>query len=85
MYIINSIINFVSGSGSGSTPSLMGNLKEGLFVVITDDSAVVNLVVFDASTGAEADRIHVDFGDKTAKETITEQSVLINKNKLGNN
>lgn len=72
------------GSGSGATPSLMGRLNspEGLYVVITDDSTLMNLVVFDSLTGEEMDRAPVNFGDPNMTESLSEQSVLTMNNRL---
>lgn len=66
------------GTGSGSTPSLMGNSKEGLYVVITDGAELMNLDVFDAITGKLLAEEPVNFGDPTITKSTSEQSVLIN-------
>ncbi|XP_026192280.1 uncharacterized protein LOC34618891 [Cyclospora cayetanensis] len=64
------------GEGSGSTPTLMGT-EDRQFVVITDSSKLMNLVVLDAQTGKVHARHPVTFGDPAAKETSSEQSVLV--------
>lgn len=77
------------GSGSGSTPTLMGTTGQR-FVVITDGADVANLVLFwrdqipadwqaiapgkDRRIAAE---MPINFGDPQRKATIDEQSVLV--------
>jgi hypothetical protein len=65
------------GIGSGSTPSLMGNDKDGYYVVITDDADVMNVDVFDCSSGEMVASTPVDFGDPSTTESQSEQSVLV--------
>lgn len=64
------------GEGSGSTPTLMGT-ADRRYVVITDSAKLMNLVVIDAKTGKVVARHPVTFGDPAAKETSSEQSVLV--------
>lgn len=77
------------GSGSGSTPTLMGTHGQR-FVVITDGAAVANLVLFWRdqipadwqAIGPGKDRriaaeLPVNFGDVNRKATINEQSVVV--------
>ena len=64
------------GEGSGSTPTLMGTASRR-YVVITDSAKLMNLVVMDARTGKVEARHPITFGDPTAKETTSEQSVLV--------
>lgn len=78
----------VSGVGSGTTPTIMGSLNssnsgDGLYIVITDDAVVMNVLVIDAMTGKEVTRERVDFGQPNIRESTTEQSVLVVQNKLG--
>ncbi|KAF8821770.1 hypothetical protein IE077_001602 [Cardiosporidium cionae] len=65
------------GKGSGSTPSIMGSGTRK-FVVITDDSTIMNVVILDASTGELKDKKPVTFGNPSATRTLSEQSVLVN-------
>lgn len=79
------------GAGSGSTPSLMGvGEKQDKFVVITDGSPLMNLVLFwrdeipadwepiapskDRRIAAE---VPITFGDPNALTSVSEQSVLV--------
>lgn len=64
------------GEGSGSTPTLMGT-ADRRYVVITDSAKLMNLVVMDAETGKVEARHPVTFGNSAAKETSSEQSVLV--------
>ncbi|CDI84980.1 hypothetical protein, conserved [Eimeria praecox] len=64
------------GEGSGSTPTLMGT-ADRRYVVITDSAKLMNLVVMDARTGKVEARHPITFGDPNAKETASEQSVLV--------
>lgn len=64
------------GAGSGSTPTLMGT-GERRYIVITDSAKLMNLVVMDAKTGKVEARHPITFGDPAAKETSSEQSVLV--------
>lgn len=64
------------GAGSGSTPTLMGT-ADRRYVVITDSAKLMNLVVVDAETGKVEARHPINFGDQSAKETSSEQSVLV--------
>ncbi|KAL8425694.1 hypothetical protein Efla_003072 [Eimeria flavescens] len=63
------------GAGSGSTPSLIGT-DERRYVVITDSAKLMNLVIMNADTGKVEARHPINFGDASAKETSSEQSVL---------
>jgi hypothetical protein len=78
------------GPGSGSTPSLMGTrLDDDRFVVITDGQDLMHLVLFwrDAIPAdwtplpgrdpRVACEFPVTFGDPTATESLSEQSVLV--------
>lgn len=78
------------GSGSGSTPTLMGVGDQDKFVVITDGQRVTNLVLFwrdeipadwqpiapgkDRRIAAE---VPVDYGDAARDVSVSEQSVLV--------
>ncbi|KAL8441443.1 hypothetical protein Emag_007163 [Eimeria magna] len=64
------------GAGSGSTPTLMGT-DDRRYVVITDSAKLMNLVVMNAQTGKVEARHPINFGDQAAKETSSEQSVLV--------
>lgn len=64
------------GEGSGSTPTLMGT-SDRRYVVLTDSAKLMNLVVMDAETGKVEARHPITFGDSAAKETSSEQSVLV--------
>ncbi|CDJ40273.1 hypothetical protein, conserved [Eimeria tenella] len=64
------------GEGSGSTPTLMGT-PDRRYVVITDSAKLMNIVVMDARTGKVEARHPITFGDPNAKETTSEQSVLV--------
>ncbi|CDJ27423.1 uncharacterized protein EMH_0008690 [Eimeria mitis] len=64
------------GEGSGSTPTLMGTANRR-YVVITDSAKLMNLVVMNAQTGKVEARHPITFGDPNAKETASEQSVLV--------
>ncbi|CDJ47619.1 hypothetical protein, conserved [Eimeria brunetti] len=64
------------GEGSGSTPTLMGTANRR-YVVITDSAKLMNLVVMNAKTGKVEARHPITFGDPNAKETASEQSVLV--------
>lgn len=78
------------GAGSGSTPSLMGTaVSDDRFVVITDGQDVMHLVLF-WRDGIPADwpglpgkdpriacEVPVTFGDPSASETLSEQSVNV--------
>ncbi|KAL8451557.1 hypothetical protein Emed_002006 [Eimeria media] len=64
------------GAGSGSTPTLMGT-DDRRYVVITDSAKLMNLVVMNAETGKVEARHPINFGDPAAKETSSEQSVLV--------
>ncbi|KAL8427791.1 hypothetical protein ACSSS7_007526 [Eimeria intestinalis] len=64
------------GAGSGSTPTLMGT-DDRRYVVITDSARLMNLVVMNAQTGKVEARHPINFGDPSAKETSSEQSVLV--------
>lgn len=64
------------GEGSGSTPTLMGT-ADRRYVVITDGAKLMNLVVMNAQTGKVEARHPITFGDPSAKETTSEQSVLV--------
>jgi len=55
----------------------MGDTNSGLFIVITDGSIVMNVVVFDAATGELIDKHPVTFGLDNPKMTLSEQSVLV--------
>lgn len=66
------------GTGSGSTPSLMGNPTDGLYVVITDGAKLMNINVFDTLTGKLIAKTPVNFGDSAVESSTSEQSVLIN-------
>ncbi|PFH38594.1 hypothetical protein BESB_009360 [Besnoitia besnoiti] len=64
------------GAGSGSTPSIMGE-KDKKYVVITDDADVMNVLIMDAANGDIKATHPINFGDKHAKHTSSEQSVLV--------
>lgn len=78
------------GTGSGSTPSLMGNQGEDQFVVVTDGQELAHLVLFWRSEipndwqaiGPGKDRriaaeIPITFGNPNATSSVSEQSVLV--------
>jgi hypothetical protein len=65
------------GIGSSSTPSFMGNDKDGYYVVIRDDADVLNVDVFDFAPGEMVASTPVDFGDPSMTEIQSEQSVLV--------
>jgi hypothetical protein len=65
------------GTGSGTTPSIMGDKEQGRFVVIGDGAAKMNIVFFDCETGELVDAVPVDFG-KDLETSMTEQSILVN-------
>jgi hypothetical protein len=78
------------GPGSGSTPTLMGTRKtDDRLVVITDGNQLMNIVFFwrddiPAHWGGIAGKdrriaaqMPVDFSDKSAKESVSEQSVVV--------
>eukprot|EP01068_Selenidium_serpulae_P005736 Selendium_serpulae@DN4162_c0_g1_i1.p1 len=65
------------GSGSGSTPSLMGDAQNGRFVVLTDSERIMNVVIINADTGLLEDRHPVLFGLDNQEQTLSEQSVLV--------
>ncbi|MCX5849565.1 MAG: hypothetical protein NTW65_08965 [Deltaproteobacteria bacterium] len=78
------------GAGSGSTPTLMGTGNQDKFVVITDGQDLMHLVFFwrdeipadwQQIPGTESRRIAaqvpVTFGDPSATETLSEQSVCV--------
>lgn len=78
------------GAGSGSTPTLMGCGNQDKFVVITDCQDVMNLVLFwrdeipadwQQIPGTKSRRIAaqvpVTFGDPSATDTLSEQSVCV--------
>jgi hypothetical protein len=78
------------GSGSGSTPTLMGTGQQDRFVVITDGQALTHLVLFwrDAipadwqpiAPGKDrriAAEVPVNFGDSSLQSSMSEQSVLV--------
>ncbi|RXJ74115.1 hypothetical protein CS022_05670 [Veronia nyctiphanis] len=78
------------GTGSGSTPSLMGNQGEDQFVVVTDGQELAHLVLFwrsdipadwqpiapgkDRRIAAE---VPIKFGNPSATSSVSEQSVLV--------
>ncbi len=93
------------GEGSGTTPTLMGTGSQDKFVVITDGAQLMNLVLFwrdeipagwqpiapgkDPRIAAE---VPINFGDPSATESYTDQSVLVRgygavvvNNRLGSN
>ncbi len=78
------------GAGSGSTPTLMGTGSQDKFVVITDGSELMNLVLFwrDAIPGdwqqipgtkdrRIAAQVPITFGEPGAEKSVSEQSVCI--------
>ena len=78
------------GAGSGSTPTLMGTGNEDKFVVITDGQNLMHLVLFwrdqipgdwQQIPGTKSRRIAaqvpVTFGDPSATDTLSEQSVCV--------
>lgn len=79
------------GEGSGSTPSLMGTrYSDDRFVVITDGKKLMNLVLYwrdeipgdwqPIAPGKDpriACEVPVTFGDPSAEESLSEQSVLV--------
>jgi hypothetical protein len=79
------------GSGSGSTPTLMGTAaRDDRFVVITDGQELMHLVLLwrdeipadwqPVREGADrriACEIPVTFGDESAERSLSEQSVLV--------
>lgn len=78
------------GSGSGSTPTLMGTGDQDQFVVITDGQPLTHLVLFwrnaipadwqPIAPGKErriAAEVPVNFGDAEAQTSMSEQSVLV--------
>jgi len=78
------------GSGSGSTPTLMGKNNQDQFVVITDGQELMHLVFFwrnkipddwvllkDCKDRRIAARIPVTFGDAKAEKSLSEQSVCV--------
>ncbi len=78
------------GAGSGSTPTLMGTGSQDRFVVITDGSELMNLVLFwrDAIPGnwhqipgtkdrRIAAQVPITFGDRAAESSMSEQSVCV--------
>eukprot|EP00920_Eleutheroschizon_duboscqi_P027409 GHVT01067257.1.p1 GENE.GHVT01067257.1~~GHVT01067257.1.p1 ORF type:complete len:746 (-),score=99.42 GHVT01067257.1:301-2538(-) len=65
------------GAGSGSTPSLMGQSPDNLYVVISDATEVMNVLVFDANVGDIVATHPITFGDPNATKTSSEQSLLV--------
>lgn len=78
------------GSGSGSTPSLMGVDDQDKFVVITDGQMVTNLVLFwrdeipadwqpiaPGKSRRIAAEVPVNYGDDSRELAMSEQSVLV--------
>ncbi|OUS31583.1 hypothetical protein A9Q99_03160 [Gammaproteobacteria bacterium 45_16_T64] len=78
------------GSGSGSTPSLMGARDQDKFVVITDGQQITNLVLFwrneipadwepiaPGKSRRIAAEVPVNYGDESREIAMSEQSVLV--------
>jgi len=78
------------GSGSGSTPSLMGATDQDKFVVITDGQMITNLVLFwrneipadwqpiaPGKSRRIAAEVPVNYGDPSRTLAMSEQSVLV--------
>lgn len=71
------------GVGSGTTPTLMGTKEEDKFVVIADGQRLMHLVLFwrdeiPFGTQRVAAEVPITFGDSSATQSTTEQSVLVN-------
>jgi len=67
----------LSAQGSGSTPSLLFHEKHGRFVAITDGGSLMNVVVFNATSGAKLAEHPVTFGDPRAATSYSDQSILV--------
>eukprot|EP00918_Siedleckia_nematoides_P026109 GHVU01056318.1.p1 GENE.GHVU01056318.1~~GHVU01056318.1.p1 ORF type:complete len:259 (-),score=35.00 GHVU01056318.1:313-1089(-) len=70
------------GAGSGSTPSLIGDEDGATHVVITDGRRLMHVVVFDAASGEAVADHPVTFGNARAKNTVSEQSILVYKDRF---
>eukprot|EP00922_Rhytidocystis_sp_ex-Travisia-forbesii_P060875 GHVS01090301.1.p1 GENE.GHVS01090301.1~~GHVS01090301.1.p1 ORF type:complete len:625 (+),score=106.19 GHVS01090301.1:186-2060(+) len=69
--------------GSGTTPSLLKDAtSEELFVVIADGQVNQQVLAFSSMTGEIVATAPVDFKDNRSSESYTEQSILVNGNKL---
>jgi hypothetical protein len=63
------------GGGSGTTPTIIGNKKEGRMVVICDGAPLMHVMFFDCENGRVLSRTPVTFGNDSVQFTTTEQSV----------
>ncbi len=88
--ISDSDLDVQSSAGSGSTPSLMGTGEQDRFVVITDGSEVMNIVLFwrdeipadwvqlpGTKDRRIAAQVPITFGDPDRVKTFSDQSVLV--------